>query len=139
MTKHILKKLQVSHDFAKQDVCQPLPTDAQTPSNAANVRLSAVALVGAIALHCDELHVDHGRLLCAVQSSCQGLLNRLTARTRQVRFAVSEVNFVCPGNTGEALAEAQAKGPSKKGPSVSASDSPRVPAHASKGIDQGYF
>lgn len=42
------------------------------------------------------------------------------------------------GSTGEALAEAQAKGPDNKGPSVSASasGSPRVPAHASKGIDQ---
>ncbi|KAA6424116.1 MAG: hypothetical protein FRX49_06075 [Trebouxia sp. A1-2] len=42
------------------------------------------------------------------------------------------------GNTGGAPAEAKAKGPGKKGPlvSASASGSPGVPAHASKGIDQ---
>ena len=80
---------------------------------------------------------------------CEKQLQRLAQQTecthyvgtRQVKFAITDAILVCPGSTGEALAEAQAKGPDNKGPSVSASasGSPRVPAHASKGIDQGYF
>lgn len=85
------------------------------------------------------MHLDHRRPLCAVQSSCRGLLNRLSAQDQTGQNTVTDVYFVCPGNTGEALAEAQANGPGKIGPSAPASGSPRVPAHASKGIDQGYF